>query len=174
MFDTSETGRGPWALRPKAPALLRPFFTSFQQTPARGVQRASVSARRFGSTWTAPIVRYAHLRPPCSAFWPSVPRPVAGRGPGGALGPGRVSGDCGPPGHVSSRSGSRTTTTAWALLAPAFLASLLVCTTSSNHGRFSRQLFHIQEPNPDGASFRRHVGHLGQFQSGSSGMDLRV
>lgn len=68
MFDTSETGRGPWALRPKAPALLRPFFTSFQQTPARDVQRASVWARRFGSTWTAPIVRYAHLRPPCSAF----------------------------------------------------------------------------------------------------------
>lgn len=97
-------------------------------------------------------------------FWPSVPRPVAGRGPGGALGPGRVSGDCGPPGHVSSRSGSRTTTTAWALLAPAFLASLLVCTTSSNHGRFSRQLFHIQERNPDGASFRRHVGHWVSFK----------
>lgn len=68
MFDTSETGRGLRALRPKAPALLRPFCTSFQQTPARGVQRASVSARRFGSTWTAPIVRYAHIRPPCSSF----------------------------------------------------------------------------------------------------------
>lgn len=42
MFDTSETGRGFWALRPKAPALLRPFCTSFQQTPARV---------RFGTTF---------------------------------------------------------------------------------------------------------------------------
>lgn len=53
-------------------------------------------------------------------FWPSVPRSVAVRGPGGALGPGRVSGDYGPPGHVSGRSGSRTITTALALLAPTF------------------------------------------------------
>jgi hypothetical protein len=50
MFDTNKTGEGTLVLRPSAPALLRPFCTSFQ-TPARGVQRASVSAPRFGSTW---------------------------------------------------------------------------------------------------------------------------